>query len=122
LHFTPADMTVVDADGATPGVQIVSGDCPEPEFVLTQEANNTAGTVGYVVTQLNPTPPFSGDCAVAHIRFMTHQEASTGVGFTSLTLSDNAFGQIPADTVDLALEIGPEFYYSHVPVVIGKED
>lgn len=121
LHFTPADMTVVDANGTAPGVQITPADCPKADFVVTNAADNTAGTVEYVVTQLNPTPPFSGSCSVAHIRFKALQETATSVRFGALILSDNGFNQIAADTVDLELQIGAGKYYSHVPVVIGKK-
>ncbi|MGD8587139.1 MAG: cohesin domain-containing protein [Chloroflexota bacterium] len=120
LHFTPTDMVVVDADGETPGVQIAVADCPIPDFLLTNAADNMAGTIEYVVTQLNPTPPFSGSCSVAHIRFKTLQETSTGVRFASLILADSEGSQIPAETVDLTLDIGSGYYYSYVPLVIGK--
>jgi hypothetical protein len=120
LHFTPTDMAVVDADGAAPGVQIAVADCPKPDFVVTNAANNTAGAIEYVVTQLSPTPPFSGNCSVAHIRFRALEEGATGVGFAGLILSDNNFGQIPADTVDLMLDIGAGYYYSYTPLIIGK--
>jgi hypothetical protein len=121
LHFTPADMIVVDADAGAPGVQIASSDCPVPNFVVSNAADNTAGTIAYVVTQLNPTPPVSGDCSVAHIRFETLREASTGVGFVGLILSDDNLGQIAADTVDLELQIGAGRYYSHLPIIIRPE-
>jgi hypothetical protein len=116
LHFTPTDMVVVDADEGAPGVQIAPVDCPQPNFVVANVADNTAGTINYVVTQLNPTPPFSGHCSVAHIRFRTLQEASTGVQFAGLILSDDNLGQIPAQTVDLTLEIGD--HYCYVPIAI----
>jgi len=105
LYFTPTDIMAIDADTGAPGVQIAAADCPEPDFVVTNEADNSAGTIEYVVTQLNPTPPFSGDCSVAHIRFKTLQEQSTSVRFASLTLSDNEFGQIPAETENLIITI-----------------
>jgi hypothetical protein len=119
LHFTPTDMAVVDAGGAA-GIQIAPADCPEPDFVVTNEADNTAGAIEYVVTQLNPTPPFSGNCAVAYIRFEALRETSTTVRFTGLILSDNNLGEIPADTVGLTLNIEAGYYYNYVPIIIGK--
>lgn len=120
LHFTPTDMEVVDIDEVAPGMQIASADCPEPDFVVTNEADNTTGSIEYIVTQLNPTPPVSGDCSVATIRFKTLQEGMASVQFSGLILSNNNLGQIPADTVGLMLEIGTGSYYSHIPVVISK--
>lgn len=120
LHFTPTDLEVMDADGGKPNVQIAPADCPKPDFVVTNLANNTAGTIQYVVTQLNPTPAISGNCAVVHIRFKTLQETSTAVRFTNLILASKSSGQIPADTVGLTLEIGQGKYYSYLPVVVRK--
>lgn len=123
LVFTATDMEVLDADGAKPGVQIATAECPEPDFQVKNVVSNTAGTIEYVVTQLNPTPPVSGDCSVAHIRFKALQEASTMVSFAGLILSDRDFGEIAADTVDLALEIKESGdYYIHIPYVIGKPE
>ena len=58
--YDPALIEVVDADLAKGGVQIQPGQFPQPDLVVTQEANPDVGTVRYVVTQLNPTPPASG--------------------------------------------------------------
>lgn len=117
LNFTPTDLQVIDADLGTPDVQIAPAECPQPDFKVQNEANNTAGTIEYVVSQLNPTPPFNGDCAVVHIRFKALQAASTKVTFTGLILSDDEFGQISSATVDFSLEIsGKELLY--LPAII----
>jgi len=116
LHFTPTDVEVVDT-GASAGVQITPADCPAPDFKVVNKANNTTGAIDYVVTQLNPTPPFSGSCAVAHIRLKALQEGITSVRFVGQILSDKNSGQIAADTVDLTLEIGAGKYYIYIPLV-----
>lgn len=105
LNFTPTDMVVVDADEGEPGVQIISAECPEPDFQVKNVANNTVGTVEYVVTQLNPTPPFSGNCSVAYIRFEALTATTTQVSFDTLILSDNSFNMIPSTAVDLSINI-----------------
>lgn len=60
LSFDPAVLAVVDANPTQTGIQIFSGTCPQPDSVLTNEANNEAGTISYIVTQLNPTPGCDG--------------------------------------------------------------
>ncbi|UCG24037.1 MAG: hypothetical protein JSW55_18205 [Chloroflexota bacterium] len=117
LSFDPADLQVVDADGGAPGVQITPGDCPQPDFVVLNSADNTAGTVGYAATQLGGPPPGTQDCDVAHIRFQTQQAASTVISFTSFLLSDIDAGTIPATSKDLSLDIR---YYVYVPLVIRE--
>jgi hypothetical protein len=61
IAFDAAHILVVDAD-ANPGngVQISTGSCPAPDFVATNAADNTAGTIDYAVTQLNPTLACNG--------------------------------------------------------------
>jgi hypothetical protein len=70
------------------------------------------------VSQLNPTPPVDDHCAVAHIRFNTLEAASTPVRFTEWLLTDNDFGEIPADAVDLLLEIKDSDFYVYLPTII----
>lgn len=119
LNFTPTDLQVIDAELGTSGVQIAPADCPKPDLKVRNVVSNTAGTIEYVVSQWNPTPPYSGDCDVAHIRFKTLQEASTLVDFANLLLSDKEGIQIPANAVDLTLEIKKsDTRYVYLPTVI----
>jgi hypothetical protein len=120
LNFTPANLQVIDANPALAGVQIASADCPEPELKVANVVNNTAGTIEYSVSQLGATPPpVNGDCAVAHIRFKTLEVASTPVRFAGWLLSDDDFSEIPADAVDLLLEIEDSGdFYVYLPIVI----
>jgi hypothetical protein len=120
LNFTPANLQVIDANPALAGVQIASADCPEPELKLTNVVSNTAGTIEYAVSQLNPTLPVFGHCAVAHIRFKTLEGASAPVRFTEWLLSDNGFHEIPADAVDLLLEVKESGYDVYLPMVIKQ--
>ena len=60
LSFDPTVVEVIDADPNTSGVQIGPGDFLSPDFVVQDRADNQAGTVDFVVTQLNPTEAKSG--------------------------------------------------------------
>ncbi len=62
--FDPALVEIVDSDPARDGVQMTPGVFPQPDFVALNAADNSAGALRYVVTQVNPTPPASGGGAV----------------------------------------------------------
>ncbi len=58
--FDPQLVEVVDADPAREGVQFTPGTFPQPDFLVRNVADNQAGTLRYVITQVNPTVPASG--------------------------------------------------------------
>ena len=61
LSFDPTVLEVVDSDGSTPGIQSAAGSFISPDFVVRNQADNQAGKVEFVVTQLNPSPARSGN-------------------------------------------------------------
>lgn len=70
LEFDPTLLQAVDADGDPGnGVQIAPGTCPAPDFVVTNSADNAAGTVDYGATQVSPTLPCDGG-VIAFIEFI----------------------------------------------------
>jgi len=87
LGFDPAILAVVDADLGEAGVQISEGICPAPNFVLINSADNSAGTIEYVLTQLFPTPPCDGG-EVASIEFQCLSGGTSPVTFTSSLITD----------------------------------
>ena len=62
--FDPALVEIVDSDPARDGVQMAPGLFPQPDFVALNAADNSAGALRYVVTQVNPTSPATGGGAV----------------------------------------------------------
>ncbi len=66
--FDPALVEVVDADVAADGIQMEPGQFPQPDFVALNRVDPQAGTLRYVVTQVNPTPPANGDGVVFAVR------------------------------------------------------
>ena len=69
LRFDPALVEVVDAQPGQPGTQIAAGDWLAQGFAAVNKADNTAGTIDYAVTLINPAPALSGGGAVAVITF-----------------------------------------------------
>ena len=82
LSFDPALLEVQDAEPGTTGVQIQKGAFPAPECVIKNEADNSAGTIWYAVSQMNPTEPVSGAGVVASITFKGLAEGTSSVDFT----------------------------------------
>jgi hypothetical protein len=60
LSYDPSVITVVDADPGMVGVQINPGSCPQPDFVVVNNADNNTGLIEYAATQLSPTLPCDG--------------------------------------------------------------
>jgi minor extracellular serine protease Vpr len=98
LAFDPAFLEVV-------GSVVTPGTCPQPDFVVTNTADNGAGTIEYAVTQLNPTLPCAGG-TVATIEFLCKAETgpSTVVSIVSSTVSDLDGIAILHDTQDATVE------------------
>jgi hypothetical protein len=102
IGFDPSILAVVDADAGEAGIQISEGTCPAPDFVLKNDANNTAGTIEYVLTQLNPTPPCDGG-TVATIEFECLADGINSIAFTHSLISDPNGIVIFAPTQDATL-------------------
>ena len=69
------------------GAQPTPGTCPQPNFVPTNTADNTAGTINYAATQLSPTAACNGG-VVATITFECIAEGVSPVTFGATLISD----------------------------------
>jgi hypothetical protein len=121
IIFDPAVLQVLDADENTDGVQIHSGDCPVPDFIVTNTVDNDAGKISYAASSLNPTQPCDGG-TVASFQFQvagTAPEGGTLVQFEKALLADINGGEILATTVDLNIEIR-EGYFIYLPAIFGN--
>lgn len=88
LDFDPSLIAVVDSDPGTSGVQISAGTCPKPDFIVTNIADNLAGTIDYTVSQLMPSPPCDGG-VVASVEFQCiTPDTSIDVSFIKSIISD----------------------------------
>ena len=63
-RFDPAMVEIVDEDPQRDGVQMIAGQFPKPDFLVRNQADNSAGTLMYVITQVNPSPPANGNGVV----------------------------------------------------------
>lgn len=67
--FDPSAVEVVDANADQDGVQMIPGDFVKPDFAVRNTVDNAAGTLQYVITQVNPTEPATGAGIVLSIQF-----------------------------------------------------
>jgi hypothetical protein len=121
LSYPPGKVQVVDADPLRAGIQSTPGDCPAavmPQgLIILNQADNGSGHLSYAVTQLSPTPPFSGSCDVLHIHFLALDGPTAGLVFDSVTLADMEGAEIQVTAVDheLAIKVG---YTVYLPMVV----
>jgi hypothetical protein len=101
LSFDPTLLEVQDADGnPTNGVQIQGGSFPAPDFVVKNEADNSAGTIWYAVSQMSPTEPVSGSGIAASVTLKGLAGGTSSVAFTYQKIVERDGEQIPATTQD----------------------
>ena len=101
LSFDPTLLEVQDADGnPANGVQIQAASFPAPDFVVKNEADNSAGTVWYAVSQMSPTEPISGSGVAASITLKGLVEGTSSIAFTYQKIVERDGDPIPATTQD----------------------
>ncbi|MBP6786060.1 MAG: hypothetical protein KA170_00625 [Candidatus Promineofilum sp.] len=88
VSFDPARVEIIDADPAKQGTQLVPGAFPSPDFVALNTADNTAGTLRYVVTQVNPTPPATGSGIVFSFQLRARSAGQSDLALTLVEMSD----------------------------------
>lgn len=89
MAFDPDVLEVVDADLARPGIQVQGGSFISPDFVVSREADNTAGKLEYTMTQVNPSLPVSGSGVLFTILFRAKSAAAaSALVFTQTDLVD----------------------------------
>jgi hypothetical protein len=100
VAFNPAIAEVVDVDPMLAGIQVFPGSFPgpsgQPGSVITNSADNLAGTVSYEFTLVSPATPVSGSGTLATIRFVGKAPGATSVLIQSATLTDESGDPIGA--------------------------
>jgi hypothetical protein len=115
ITFDPAVLRVRDADprGSAPGVQIQAGELLDVfnQFVLVNEADNTAGTIDYAVTQLYPAEAVRGSGVLATVEFEGVGAGSSAVHLADVRLGDDTRPdplEIPASIQDGLVTVGTQ--------------
>jgi hypothetical protein len=117
ITFDPTVIRVVDADPrpSMPGVQITAGDFLDlfNQFVLVNEADNTAGTIDFAVTQLHPATAVSGSGVLATVEFEAVGPGRSEVALVDVRLGDDTRPdpvEIPAGTMDGEVMVSVPIY------------
>jgi len=104
LTYEPTMLEVQDANGQTEGVQIKEGTFPDPSagkgFVAANLADSSKGTIDYVVTLLNPSPPLEGGGTLATVTFKATKAGTAQVKLAGAILASRAAIEIPSTTQD----------------------
>lgn len=106
LAFDPAAVEVVDADPAAPGIQVRPGDLLSLDMVARNTADNTAGTVWFAMTQVNPSPEVSGSGIAFSVTFRGRREgAKSPLAVTYARLASRDGRELPATTAGAELRV-----------------
>lgn len=97
LVFDPLIVEVMDAVPGSP-VSLEVGAMPYPDFVIKNQADNSAGDIWYAVTQLNPREPASGTGILARIHIRGKANGTTTLTFINHDLVTRD-GQMIANSV-----------------------
>ena len=98
LSYDPSVITVVDADSDMAGVQIKLGSCPQPDFVVLNNADNNTGLIEYAATQLAPTRPCDGgEMAMITFRCIV-QDSISQVIISESIIADPDLDSLPHST------------------------
>ena len=106
VSFDPQVVEVVDADPSLPGVQVTQGLFLDPGFAVVNEADNTGGTVHFVMTQLNPSEAKNGTGTLIVIKLLGMQAGSAStLGLPAVQLARRDGFMIPAEGVPGQIEV-----------------
>lgn len=106
LSFDPAVVEVVDADPATPGVQIRPGDLLKLDFVAKNVVDNEQGMIWFALTQVNPSAPVSGSGDAFFVTFRAKQPgAASPLAFTYTKLAAAGGVEIVASPEDSEIRV-----------------
>lgn len=119
LTFDPAILAVEDSDPATEGIQPALGTFLDAGLVLYRTVDPQAGVLRFVMTQVNPAEPKSGDGVLLVVYFVTQAEGLSPLTINSVTLSDREGAAIPASAVSSQVEVAegkPTPQATNIPV------
>jgi len=111
LTFDASKLEVQDFIAWQTGVQMQPGSVPQPDNVVKNLADNSAGTIWYAANQLNPTPPFTGSGMMCRITFKGKSSGTSPIHFTY-----ELFGTKEGATIPVTLQDG------QITVTLGGEE
>jgi len=106
ITFNPALLEVVDADPGKPGVQVGLGTFISPDYVPQNTADNNAGTIDCVVSQVAPSTAANGSGALLTISFRGKSTGVSSIQLDPLILASAQGTEIPANIYSATISVG----------------
>lgn len=102
FKFDPAVVEVIDADPNAAGIQLLPGDFLALDMLVHNQADNSAGTAEFVLTQINPSEAKSGAGVLLTI-YLRGKAAGQG---SAVEIVKAQFATRDGEAIDVALENG----------------
>jgi hypothetical protein len=106
IVFDPTILEVIDADSTKPGVQVNLSTFLQADFVQQNSADNGAGAIVCVISQLAPSAPVNGSGDLFTITFRGKAQGVSNVSFTDLKLAQASGMEISATRHDGQIGVG----------------
>jgi LysM repeat protein len=106
INFDPALLEVIDADPGKPGVQVGLGTFISPDYVPQNTADNNAGTIECVVSQVAPSTSANGSGALLTISFRGKSAGLSSIQLNPLILASAQGTEIPANIHNATISVG----------------
>lgn len=103
--FDPSMVEIADADPQKDGVQMIAGNFPKPDFLVRNQADNSAGSLMYVITQVNPSPPANGNGVVFYIEIRGKKMGETPFTIEFVDAADREGKTLTLDKQDGTIRI-----------------
>ena len=108
IRFDPAILAVEDANPDQPGVQPALGTFLDAGLTLFNEVDNDEGLVRFVMTQVNPSEPKSGDGVLLVLYFVGLQEGVSDLTVEFVELAARTGEGIEAEGSDAVLTVSAD--------------
>jgi hypothetical protein len=119
IRFDPDVIQIEDANPNLDGVQPALGTFLDAGLTLFNAVDNEQGILQFVMTQVNPSEPKSGDGALLILYALGMDEGESDLAVTKLEFSDRFGEAIPVEAVDgivSVLESAAESQSTAIPV------
>jgi len=108
IRFDPEVIQIEDANPNLDGVQPALGTFLDAGLTLFNEVDNDEGLVRFVMSQVNPSEPKSGEGVLIVLYVVGVEEGESNLEVTTLELSDRFGEGIPVEEVDGSVTVSEE--------------
>jgi LysM repeat protein len=106
ITFDPALLEVIDADAGKPGIQVGLGTFISADYVPQNTADNNAGTIECVVSQVAPSTAANGSGALLTISFRGKSTGVSNIQLNPLILASSGGTEIAANIYNATISVG----------------